>query len=479
MELTNSNDQFGYKDRTSPAISPERQTIAFSNRFANKGPYIQSYGFSSSHVWMWELDHKEAWGPKNSHFRIVKLRKTLESSLDSKEIKQVNSKGNQPWIFIRRTDAEAGAPILWPPDVKCWLTWKDPDAGQDWRQKKGVTEDEMVGWHHQLNGHEFGQTLADGEGQGSLSCCSPWGRKELDTNEWLNNNWTKMARTWLISDSISNFCPGFQFRIHHRKQGTSLVAQLIKNLPAIRETWVRSLGWKDPLEKGKATHSSILAWRIPWTIVHGVAQSWKQLSDFHFYRKQNMHPKPVTGMLCFRSAASSFPTPPASVRTHLEPCLSPLKSPPALLCLPWSLCQNASGSGWLRCYSKLWIESLCFSSPGLPRGCTGKESACWCRRCGFDPWVGKIPWRRKWQPIPAFLPGKSHRLRSLAGYSPGGCKDLDRTERLSTHIHLSSIASFLFISTLAYFSFYKNEFFPSKTELFHPLKLIWRKYVNF
>ena len=211
MELTNSNDQVGYKDRTSAAISPESQTIAFSNHFANKGPYIQSYGFSSNHVWMWEVDHKEAWGPKNSHFRIVKLRKTLKSPLDSKEIKQINSKGNQPWIFIRRTDAEAGAPILWPPDVTSWLTWKDPDAGKDWRQKeKGMTEDEMVGWHHQLTGHEFEQTLADGEGRGSLVCCSPRGFKELDITERLNiNNWAKMARTWLISDSISNFCPGF------------------------------------------------------------------------------------------------------------------------------------------------------------------------------------------------------------------------------------------------------------------------------
>ena len=181
MELTNSNDQFGYKDRTSPAISPERQTIAFSNRFANKGPYIQSYGFSSSHVWMWELDHKEAWGPKNSHFRIVKLRKTLESSLDSKEIKQVNSKGNQPWIFIRRTDPEAEGPILWPLDPKSWLIGKDPDAGKDWRwEEKGTTEDEMVGWHHRLNGHEFEQTLADSVEQGSLACCSPWDCKESD-----------------------------------------------------------------------------------------------------------------------------------------------------------------------------------------------------------------------------------------------------------------------------------------------------------
>ena len=116
------------------------------------------------------------------------LEKTLESPLDSKEIKQVNPKRNQPWIIIGRTDADAEAPKLWLPDAKNWLIRKDPDTGKDWRQKeKGMTEDEMVGWHHQLNGHEFEQTPGVGNGQGSLGFC-PWGRKELDTTEQLN--WT-------------------------------------------------------------------------------------------------------------------------------------------------------------------------------------------------------------------------------------------------------------------------------------------------
>ena len=124
--------------------------------FANKGPSNQSYSFSSSHVWIWELDYKESWTPKNWCFGTVVLEKTLESSLDSKEIQPVYPKGNQCWIFIGRTDAEAETPIFWPPDVKNWLIWKDPDAGKDWRQEeKGTTEDEMVGWHHWLNGHEF------------------------------------------------------------------------------------------------------------------------------------------------------------------------------------------------------------------------------------------------------------------------------------------------------------------------------------
>ena len=124
--------------------------------FANKGPFGQSYGFSSSYVWMWELDYKESWTPKNWCFWTVVLEKALESPLNFKAIKSVHPKGNQSWIFIGRTDAEAETPILWLPDVKNWLTGKDPDAGKDWRQEeKGMTEDEMVGWHHWLDGHEF------------------------------------------------------------------------------------------------------------------------------------------------------------------------------------------------------------------------------------------------------------------------------------------------------------------------------------
>ena len=124
--------------------------------FANKGPSTQSYGFSSSHVQMWELDYKESRAPKNGCFWTVVLEKTLESPLDCKEIQPVHPKGGQSWAFTGRTDAEAETPILWPPHVKNWLTGKDPDAGKDGRQvEKGTTEDEMVGWHHRLNGHEF------------------------------------------------------------------------------------------------------------------------------------------------------------------------------------------------------------------------------------------------------------------------------------------------------------------------------------
>ena len=130
-------------------------------------------------AWVWVLDHKESWVLKNWCFWTVVLEKTLESPLDCKEIKPVNPKENQSWIFIGGTDAELK--LQWPLDVKNWLIGKDPDAGKDWRQeKKRSTGDEMVGWHHWLNGHEFEQTLGDSERQGSLVCCSPWGHKESD-----------------------------------------------------------------------------------------------------------------------------------------------------------------------------------------------------------------------------------------------------------------------------------------------------------
>ena len=124
--------------------------------FANKGPSSQGYGFSSSHVRMWELDCEESLAPKNWCFWTVVLEKTLESPLDCKEIQPVHPKGDQSWVFIGRTDAEAETPILWPPHAKSWLIWKAPDAGKDWEQEeKGTTEDEMAGWHHRLDGHEF------------------------------------------------------------------------------------------------------------------------------------------------------------------------------------------------------------------------------------------------------------------------------------------------------------------------------------
>ena len=160
-----------------------------------QGSISQSYDFSSSHVWVWELDHKEDWTLKNWCFWIVAREKTLESPLDCKEIQSVHPKGDPSWVFIGKTDVEAETPILWPPDGKSWLIWKDPDAGRDWRrEQKGMTEDEMIGWHHRLNGHEFELILGVGDGQGGLTCCSPWGCKESDMTEGLK--WTELNWWW-------------------------------------------------------------------------------------------------------------------------------------------------------------------------------------------------------------------------------------------------------------------------------------------
>ena len=148
---------------------------------------VRAVVFSSGHVRMWELDHKEGWAPKDWYFQVAELEKTLKSPLDCNKIKPVNPKGNQPWIFTGRTEAEAEVPILWPPDVKNWLTGKDPDAGKDWRQKK-------IRYHHWFNGHEFEQTLGDSEGQRSLACYNAWVHKESDTTEQLNNN----EQRWLL-----------------------------------------------------------------------------------------------------------------------------------------------------------------------------------------------------------------------------------------------------------------------------------------
>ena len=137
--------------------------------FANKGPSSQGYVFSSNHVWMWELDYKESWALKNWCFWTVVLEKTLESPLDSKKIQSVHPKRNYSWIFTGRTDAEVETPILWPPDVKSWLIGKAPDYEKDWRwEEKWMTENELVGWHHWLNGHEFEYALGVGDGPG------PW-----------------------------------------------------------------------------------------------------------------------------------------------------------------------------------------------------------------------------------------------------------------------------------------------------------------
>ena len=164
---------------------------------------VKAIVFSSSHVWMWELNYKESWAPKNWCFWTVVLEKTLKSPLDCKENKPVNPKENQPWIFIGRTDAEAEAPILWLPDAKNWLLGKYPDAGKDWRQEeKGTTEDEMFEWHLQLDGHEFEQALGAGDGQGSLQSM---GSQKVE-HDWVTElNWTNMAIKWTAWKQWTDF----------------------------------------------------------------------------------------------------------------------------------------------------------------------------------------------------------------------------------------------------------------------------------
>ena len=166
--------------------------------FINKGPSSQGYGFSSSHGWMWNLDYKESWALKNWCFWTVE--KTLESPLDCKEIQPVHPIGDQSWVFIGRTDVEAETPVLWPLHAKSWLIGEDSDAGRDSAQEeKRTTEDEMAGWHHRLDVHEFRWTLGVGDGQGGLACFDSWGRQESDKTEW--PNWTELNWSLINTDA--------------------------------------------------------------------------------------------------------------------------------------------------------------------------------------------------------------------------------------------------------------------------------------
>ena len=163
---------------------------------------------------MWELDCEEGWAPKDWCLWTVVLEKTLESPLDYKEIQPVHSKGDQPWDFFGRNDAKAETPVLWPPHAKSWLIGKDPDAGRDWRQEeKGMTEDEIVGWHHWLDGHESEWTPGVGDGQGGLVCCDSWGCKESDMTEQLN--WT-------------DACPAAMWELEFKNDGLGLLAKCQK-----------------------------------------------------------------------------------------------------------------------------------------------------------------------------------------------------------------------------------------------------------
>ena len=177
----------GRKAMTNPVSMLKSRDITLPTKIH----IVKAMVFSSSHVWMWELEHKESWAPKNWCFWTVVLEKNLESPLDCKEIQPLRPKGDQSLVFIGRTDAEVEIPILWPRDVNSWFTEKDPDAWKNWRQEeKGTTEDDTGGWHCWLDGHEFEQAPGVGDGKGVLACCSPWGCKKLDITEQLN--WRQM-----------------------------------------------------------------------------------------------------------------------------------------------------------------------------------------------------------------------------------------------------------------------------------------------
>ena len=183
---------YGRKAMTNPDSILKSRDITLPTSLS-----CQGYGFSSGHVWMWQLDCEESWAPKNWCFWTVVLQKTLESPLDCKEIQLVNPRGDQSWVFTGRTDAEAETPILWPPHAKSWLIGKEPDVGRDWGQEeKGTTEDEMAGWHHQLDGHEFEWTLGVGDGQGGLAAvihgvAKSWTR----LSDWTELNWWTLCQS--------------------------------------------------------------------------------------------------------------------------------------------------------------------------------------------------------------------------------------------------------------------------------------------
>ena len=183
-------------------VQPRQHIQKQRHYFVNKVLFSKGYGVSSGLVWMWELDYKDSWVLTNWCFWTVILEKTLKSPLDCKEIQPVHPKGDQSWVFLGRTDVEAETPVLWPPDAESWLIWKDADAGRDWGQKeKGTMTDEMVGWYHLLNGHEFGWTLGVGDAQGGLSCCGSWDHKQSDMTEQLN--WTEWSGSSCFSEILS------------------------------------------------------------------------------------------------------------------------------------------------------------------------------------------------------------------------------------------------------------------------------------
>ena len=222
---------------------PRQRIKKQTHYFVNKGLSSQGYGFSSSHVRMWELNYKEGWVPRNWSFQTMVWEKTLESPWDSKEIQPVHSE-DQPWYFFGGNDAKAETPVLWPPHVKSWLIGKNFDAGRDWGQEeKGTTEDEMAGWHHWLDEREFEWTPGVGDGQGGLARCNSWGCKELDTTEQLN--WTELKKSrgapcfW--NQEVECCHQESSFSLHLSAVLSSMLASLLQrcllSVPILNSMW--------------------------------------------------------------------------------------------------------------------------------------------------------------------------------------------------------------------------------------------------
>ena len=194
-----------------------RQCVEKQRHYSvDKRPYSQSYGLPSGRVRLWKLNRKEGGVPKNWCLRTLVLEKILESPLDCKEIKPVNLKGNQPWMLVGKTNAEAETPVFLSSDVNSCLIGKVPDAGKDWGQKeKRASEDEMAGWHHRRDGHEFRKISADGEGQRGLACCSPWGNKELNMTGWLNNDDKEIHASTSITEA--GYFSAMELRVRYKR----------------------------------------------------------------------------------------------------------------------------------------------------------------------------------------------------------------------------------------------------------------------
>ena len=239
--------------------------------FAYKGPSSQGYGFTSGHVWIWELDCEESWALKIWCFWTGVLEKTLESSLDCKEIQPVHPKGDQSWVFIGRTDAEVETPVLWPCYEKSWLIWKDPDAGKVWGQEeKGTTEDEMVGWHYRLNGHRFGWTLGVGDGQGGLVCCGSWGHRV--GHDWVTElNWNDAVGIILTVRDIQEKHTNKNVLLY----GTSLLSPKETFWFISNSLWISKVNMMKYLVLSLFTHPQefqIYLLRFPWALVQ--SRSW-------------------------------------------------------------------------------------------------------------------------------------------------------------------------------------------------------------